>query len=179
MPALGIAPTSIDTLASAWRSGSSQYTVPGVGDRRTFEEIRINDRTETQHYCLSGFQRAVLGEVIGRDHVPDYCDRRCQAVHRGRLVDVGQVTRVRNVEIVVFDADVQRRQRTDVLAVTTYSSVAPGSAAPPLTTDILGDRHLLHIADDNDCWFRPRCRIAVAVGQRVGNFEAVDRLPGS
>ena len=65
------------------------------------------------------------------------------------------------------------------VALTTYSSVEPGSAAPPPTTvtcfvieSCWPDSH------HDDRRFRARRRIAVAIGQQVRQLRAVAPRPG-
>ena len=43
-----------------------------VGNRRAFQERRLNDRLEAQRHRFGGIERAVIGEVIGRDDLA--CD---------------------------------------------------------------------------------------------------------
>ncbi len=137
-------------------------------------EVGIDDGPEPQDNGLARLQRPVHRRVVGCQDRTGERDAIRKPVHPGRLIDVGEVARIRRVQVVGQD-DVERGHGADVLnrdRVLQRGAREHGSA-----TDHghgLDDAELLRITNDHDGWLGPRRRVAVAVRQQVLQFVTVD-----
>ena len=121
-----------------------------VYDRRSVGEVWINDRPETQNNDLPGIQGSIHRAIVRRQDISCEAHAVRQAVHRRRLVDVGQVARVGFVEI-VRNHRIERRNGANIAdRYHVFEGCSCQGRTAVNNRYALADRQLLGIADYND-----------------------------
>ena len=184
-PTPGMPPTAIETLALAVCCGVFHVTTPVfvtiVPIARFGASVALKRRT----IDAFGGKRAVRGGVVGRDERPHDRHPARRAIQRRRRVDIGELARRRNAQI-VRDHDVGGRHERDVLdGHDVFEERAGDGGAAADHRDLLRDQQLLTVAHHDHRRLRARGRVAVAVGQHVRHLGAAhhglvadERAPG-
>ena len=149
------------------RLGKHQWIVPidarNVCYRRAVGQVRIDNRPETQNDGLARVERTVIRKIVRRQSGAGKTNPTCEAVHGRRLIDVGQVARIRLIQV-VSERNIERRHGADVLHSHCVFKRCAGDRRTTIDNGhFFDDRELLRITNDYDGWLRSRRRIAIAV----------------